>query len=185
MKRKREENYKLCSWDKNGTSKNISPSVSFDSWLPASYALQNTPSLQSRHLKLTNGQNHIFGAADTEKNSIVETRKKKEEAMTSCALGENPKLLAIISFYFKLVWVKGEVVFMVFLYHCMRCAAGRGRIGVRRGSESRGSERITCSKGQETVSNPQNYRGTRPAPVEPFWSTKLTFHQFWSTGSYL
>lgn len=66
MKQKREKNSKLCSWDKNGTSKNISPSLSFDSWLPASYDLQNTPSLQSRHLKLTNGQNYIFGAAEIE-----------------------------------------------------------------------------------------------------------------------
>lgn len=71
-----------------------------------------------------------------------------------CASGEK-----LVFFQFKLVRVKGKVLkkkkslcFCIITYSVQQT----GRKGVRRGSTGR--EGITCSKGQETESNPQNYR---------------------------
>lgn len=88
MKQRRRKNYKWCSWDKNGTSKNISPSVSFDSWLPAAYALQNIPSLQSHHLKLRKMDKCIFLEPQSKK-------KRVKEALTNCTWKEHMDIVAM------------------------------------------------------------------------------------------
>ncbi len=93
MKRKRKKNYTLCSWDKNGTSKNISPSVSFDSWLPASYALQNTPSFQSRHLKIDKWTKSYFWSRTHWKKFNSIDHKEKRRSLDKSCFRSKPKTL--------------------------------------------------------------------------------------------